>query len=185
MKIEILAKRLAEKTNTPALFDFIMGTRSYKELPLDCMLWTGRKTISGRSRKMFRDNQNIPVFCTAHRRPMGQIQVNKSTEYVHRLIYKILIRPSFEFRMENRCGNPLCVNPKHWEIYNGIPEVDYGSPDWSPEEVQEAVDGMLSRYQVLSWDDVIANPLTMDCPHDMLRECLTKMNREHLTLWKI
>lgn len=184
MKIEILAQRLAQKTNTPALYDFIMGTRPYSELPLDCMFWTGKQTMSGKSIKMQRDSHNIPVFGTTYRRPMGQIQVDKRTEYVHRLVYKILTRPSFEFRMENRCGNPLCVNPKHWEVYNGIPEVDYGSPDWTAEEVQEAVDGMLSRYQVLSWDDVIINPLTMDCPHDMLRECLTNMNREHLTQWK-
>ncbi len=179
----MLAERLAQKTNTPSLAKFILGERSYGELPLDCMIWTGRKTLCGFGMKMGRDSNNIPSPYSIIRRSMGQIQVNGKREYVHRLVYKIITRPQFEFRMENKCGNPLCANPKHWEVYSEAiaPEVVFDTNEWTAEEVEESVDAMLGRYSVFCWEDVITNPLTMDIPHGLLREQLIKINKEHLT----
>ncbi len=185
MKIEILAKRLAQKTNTPSLAKFILGERPYGELPLDCMIWTGGKTISGYGIKSSRDSRNIPTPYRVMRRSRGRINFGGKSEYVHRLIYTILLKPEHNFTMENLCGNPLCANPRHWEVFAHAlpapPPVDYGDAEWTMEEVEESVDAMLGRYQIQSWEDVITNPLTMDIPHGLLREQLIKINKEHLT----
>lgn len=185
MKIEILAKRLAQKTNTPCLADFILGKKAYCELPFDCMIWTGGKSISGTGVKRSRDGRNIPTPHVVMRRSIGRIHFGGKSEYVHRLIYAILLKPEHDFTMENRCGNPLCANPRHWEVFTHAlslpPPVDFGDPEWTEEEIEQAVDGMLGRYVVHSWEDVITNPMTMDIPHHLLRDHLVKINKEHLT----
>lgn len=181
MRIEILANRLAEKTNSPQLADFILGKKSITELPKDCMIWTGKSTLAGVRTIMDRDSLNIPVRYRTIRRAMGQIQVNGRTEYVHRLVYKILTKPDYEFYMRNTCGNSLCVNPKHWDISSPIPDVEFDISAWTPEEAEEAIEAMLARYSITSWEDVIANPLMQDIPEQLIRETLIRLNKEHLT----
>lgn len=181
MKIEILAKRLAEKTNTPRLADFILGKRPVAQLPNDCMTWTGKKTLAGLTVKPARDRLNVPVLYRTIRRPLGQIQVDGKTEYVHRVVFKLLVKPDHEFHMRNICGNSLCCNPKHWDVSSHLPPVIFDISEWTPEEVEETVDAMLGRYEIHSWADVEANPLMQDIPHHMIKECLINMNKEHLT----
>lgn len=181
MRIELLAKRLAEKTNTPQIADFVLGRKSVTELPNDCMIWTGKKTLAGLTIKPDRDTKNIPILYRTSRRPMGQMQVDGRTEYVHRLVFKLLAKPDYEFHMRNICGNSLCVNPKHWDVSSPRPDVVFESNEWTQDEVEETVDAMLSRYEITSWQDVIDNPLMQDIPHDQIREVLVKINKEHLT----
>lgn len=181
MRIEILAKRLAQKTNTPALEDFILGRRSLAELPNDCMVWTGKATSSGVYIKQDRDCKNIPVKYRTMRRPLGQIQVEGRTEYTHRLVFKLLTKPTTEFQMRNICGKSLCCNPKHWDVSTDTPQIVIDDSPWTLEEAEEAVEMFLTRYEPKSWDDVVVNPLLQDIPHDMLREILIKNHKEHLT----
>lgn len=183
MKLEILAARLAEKTNTPQLADFLLGKKPITELPNDCMIWTGKHTPAGVRTVMDRDVNNIPVRYRTVRRPMGQIQANGKSEYVHRLVFKLLTKPDFEFHMRNVCGHSLCCNPKHWDVSTMTPELILDTSEWTPEEVEETVDAMLGRYEITSWDDVCVNPLMQDIPEKMIVECLIKLNKEHLT-WK-
>lgn len=180
MRIELLAKRLAEKTNTPQLADFVLGRKSVNELPNECMVWTGKRTVTGLTVKIQRDALNIPVSYRAVRKPLGQIQFAGKMEYVHRLVYRLLIKPDYEFHMRNICGNSLCCNPKHWDVSSNRPEVVFSFEEWKPEEVEEAVEAMLSRYDVLNWNDVVENPLMQDIPHQMIRDCLTRLRKEHL-----
>lgn len=112
---------------------------------------------------------------------MGQIQVDGKYEYVHRLVFKLLTRPTFEFHMRNICGNSLCCNPKHWDVSSNVPEPIIDSSEWTPSEVEETVEAMLTRYEITSWDDVRVNPLMQDIPEKMIVECLIKLNKEHLT----
>jgi len=181
MKIETLAKRIADKTRTPALEDFILGKRPITELPHDCMIWTGKKTLGGIRTVMDRDVLNIPVHYRTIRRSMGQIQINGKAEYVHRLVFKLLTKPDFEFHMRNICGNSLCCNPKHWDVSSPMPEVQFDNSEWTPEEAEETVEAMLARYEITSWDDVTANPLMQDIPPALIRQALIKLNKEHLT----
>ena len=181
MRIEILASRLAAKTNTPTLADFLLGKKPITELPNDCMIWTGKHTPAGVRTVMDRDVNNIPVHYRTVRRPMGQIQVDGRAEYVHRLVFKLLTKPQFEFHMRNICGKSLCCNPKHWDVTSNIPEPVLDLNEWTPEEVEETVEAMLGRYEITSWDDVRVNPLMQDIPERMIIECLTKLNKEHLT----
>ena len=182
MRIELLAKRLAEKTNTPVLEEFLLGRKSVNELPNECMIWTGKKTVAGLTIKPQRDSRNIPVAYRAIRKPLGQMMVSGKIEYTHRLVYKLLVKPDYEFQMRNICGNTLCCNPKHWDVSSNTPEpvFDLNFNQWEPEEVEEAVEAMLSRYDVLNWNDVIENPLMQDIPHPMIRDCLIKLRKEHL-----
>ena len=145
MRIEILAARLAEKTNTPQLADFLLGKKPITELPNDCMIWTGKHTPAGVRTVMDRDVNNIPVRYRTVRRPMGQIQANGKSEYVHRLVFKLLTKPDFEFHMRNICGQSLCCNPKHWDVSTMTPELILDTSEWTPEEVEETVDAMLGR----------------------------------------
>ena len=181
MKLEKLAKRLAEKTGTSALEDFILGRKSLDQLPNDCMLWTGKATLSGIRVMMDRDCLNIPVYYRTIRRPMGQMQIAGKSEYVHRLVFKLLAKPDYEFQMRNICGNSLCCNPKHWNVTSPMPEVEFDNSAWTLEEAEETIEAMLARYEVTSWDDVMLNPLMQDIPPDLIREVLIKLNKEHLT----
>lgn len=179
MKIELLAKRIAQKTNTPVLEDILLGRGP--ELSNECMLWTGKKTQAVVRIAKDRNSQNIPVFYRSKGRAMGQIQVDGRIEYVHRLVFKILSKPDFEFIMRNICGNSLCCNPKHWDVKTPMDEVVMDDGDWTPEEVEETVDAMLNRYEVTCWADVAENPLMQDIPDRMIRDCLIALNKEHLT----
>jgi hypothetical protein len=181
MRIDILATRLAEKSNTPQLADFVLGRKPINELPNDCMIWTGKKTTAGLTIKKGRDCLNIPVAYRAIRKPLGQIQVSGKTEYVHRLVYKLLLKPDYEFYMRNICGNSLCCNPKHWDVSSNQLDVVFDTAEWTLEEVEEAIEAMLSRYDVYRWSDVESNPLMQDIPHHLIKECLIKINKEHLT----
>ena len=181
MKLERIAARIAQKTNTPALEDFLLGRRPVSALPQDCMLWTGKKTLSGFSTTLDRDCLNLPVRYRTIRRSMGQIQVDGVTEYVHRLVFKILTKPDFEFHMRNICGNSLCANPKHWDVTSTIPSVVFDNSEWTLEEAQETVEAMLARYRITSWSDVSDNPLMQDIPDRLIRQALINLNKEHLT----
>lgn len=145
------------------------------------MIWTGKKTTAGPIAKSTRDCNNIPVYYRAIRRSMGQMQVDGRTEYVHRLVFKILTRPEHEFHMRNICGNTLCANPKHWDVTSEMPEVVIDTSEWTKDEVLDAVEMFLTRYEPETWDDVIVNPLLQDIPLPMIRECLIDLNKEHLT----
>lgn len=181
MKLETLAKRLAEKTNTPALEAFILGKRSPSEIKNDCMIWTGKSTLAGIRTVVDRDCQNIPVRYRTIRRAMGQIQVDGKAEYVHRLVFKLITKPDFEFTMRNICGNSLCCNPKHWEVSSQIPQVEIDTAEWTLEEAEETVEAMLARYEITCWDDVITNPLMQDIPPELIRQALLNLNKDHLT----
>lgn len=180
MKIETLHKRLSQKLNCPELIEFLRGEKSPEELPDTCLVWTGKKTQGGPRVKRTRDRQNIPVPYVIHRRPLGQMQIDGESLYVHRVLYGLLHKPTCEFTMNNVCGDTLCANPKHWAVHLKIPEVQEESSDWSEEEVIETIEYMLGRYEIFSWEDVMVNPLTQDIPAHQLKNALIKIGKEHL-----
>lgn len=190
MKLLTLAKRLAEKTNTPALEKVVLGELPVTELPMDCMVWTGAKyggpRRGPRTHRSVRDGLRIEVV--ENERFYGVIRWQKKRIAVRRLLFLLINKPDYEFRMFNECGVDLCVNPLHHRVENvDPPEEPVEEPsedpdaDWLLSEVAEIIEIVLLEHEPKSWDDVVAYPLTQDVPHDMMREVLTQMNKRHLT----
>ena len=195
MKLETLAKRLAAKTNTPELEKVVLGQADITTLPMDCMLWTGaaQGVSSGLRTTVRRDRQSGMELTQVRDRPYGIIRWQGKTISVHRLIFQLVMKPDYEFRMWSNCGVPLCCNPLHYqververEILEPDQTIIIGPEDtdtWTEEEVEEILEGMLDGYDLTNWGDVINNPMIAgeDIPHGLFRQVLCNMNKEHLT----
>lgn len=192
MKLEHYAKRLAAKTGTPVLEDIILKKRPVTDLPAECMPWTGRKSVPAprTAIKIERDRGNQPYRAPVVQYPYGIIVVGGRRLYVHRYIYMLINEPRVEFRMENECGNTLCCNMMHWTIKVEeaqeveVPHLDAFeaalTADWKMGDVNALLDQALSSYRLTSWEDVIANVLLEDCPHDMLVQALQEFRKPEL-----
>lgn len=183
MKLETLAKRIAEKANCPELEGYIL-TGEFPSLG-DCILWTGYcipthpLTVMNRHR----DGSIYPAF----RRPAPFTGYQGRQISVPRLMHKLAnnLGPDDEFEMKPLCGNNLCVNPRHWETKSEpepevvAPQVEI-SPDWTEGDIEEILDMVLIKNPQ-SWDDIINDEMLDDAPEDMVRAFLIKCNKAHLT----
>ena len=187
MKLEILAKRIAQKTNTPELEGVLLRG---EPVPTGCMIWTGARNISGirSDLRMKRGYDGIKQAQHAHEKSQGTIQHEGVRTAVHRLIFQIMEKPNYEYRMKSLCERECCVNPLHWGVIRlgepqydipEMPEFDFNDP-WTDEEVVEHIELLLGGYTPSSWADLIAQPLMEEVPHDMLKEQLIKMRKAHL-----
>lgn len=199
MKLATLAKRLAEKSNTPILEQVILGKAELSALPAECMVWTGSKQGQNKPRVMkIRDRQNqvYPYMHMDKPQPIIRYQGRKHT--VSRLVFLLVVKPDFEFQLRQQCPTPLCVNPAHFEVkeldpnrrprpkkQEDIPEFVYVPPEsdgWGDDEVLSAIETYLDQGEApRCWEDLVKHPLLHGIPHDMLREQLIKLNKEHLT----
>lgn len=191
MKLEQYARRLAKKTGTPVLEEIILGKRTMKDLPAECMPWTGRKTISNsRLRpKIERDHNKRPYKTLVPETPYGLIIVEGKRLLVHRYIFVLLKKPFYEFTMRNHCGNTLCCNPMHWLVHGEPEPVPFPheeaflaalEADWTQSDVNWTIDQALAKYSLTSWEDVINNVMLEECPHDMLVVGLKEYRRPGL-----
>lgn len=192
MKLNTLARRLAEKTGHPILEDILLGNLPISEMPEGCMVWTGAKTRPGREHKprIRRDGKGWLCPVLEEQRPQAIIRYQKKTHLVRRLIFSILMKPDYEFRMVRTCqGHDLCVNILHYTIEPialepptpPTPSVDEGGPpemseDWTEDEVRELLEIVLDRGGV----EVLDDPLLFDAPPKMVREQLIAMGKEHI-----
>lgn len=180
MKLEILARRIAEKTSTPELEPAILERRLDLLTHDKCMVWAGRKSRAGVYPQMVRMGAEMrPEILAVQCFPHGTIQVAGKQVYVHRWVFAHLLQPGELFRLRNHCGNTLCVNPHHWkngiqqELLSPIPET---TDDWSLEEAQELVEIYLTTNETLDPE----HPLLIDIPGPLLEEVLINLNKKHL-----
>lgn len=184
MKLETLAKRIALRANCPELEGYIL-TGDFPPLG-DCILWTGYciPTQPGTFMHRHRDGTIYPVF----RRPAPIIRFQGAQHRVPRLLHKLAnkLGPEDEFEMKPLCGHNLCVNPRHWQTTEPEPEPEVVvleanySEDWTDEDIEEVLDMVLIKNPQ-SWDEIINDEILEDAPPDMVRACLIKLNKEHLT----
>lgn len=199
MKLATLAKRLAEKSNTPILEQVILGQAELSALPSECMVWTGSSQGNNTLRVMKARDRHKAAF--PHVRmdmPRPVIRYQGKKQSVPRLVFLFAVNPDFEFHLQQQCPTPLCINPAHFEVKEldanrqprkkkqvDIPEFVYVPPEddeWTDEEVLSSLETYLDQEEApRGWSDLVKHPLLHGIPHDMLREQLIKLNKEHLT----
>lgn len=194
MRFELLAKRLAEKTNTPILEQVLLGEGDLKDLPAECMTWTGATNhkIPKPRVRMLRGSNNVGYPYVTTNRPTPIIKWQGKRIGVHRLIFQLITKPDYEFTLRNICENPLCVNPFHWQVYptepkeepegeDLMPDFEIAS-DWTVEEIEEMLEVLLSDPNIRSWDDILQTPMMTEdgAPEDLVVEALQRLQRHHL-----
>ncbi|MDF0603574.1 hypothetical protein P1J78_22855 [Psychromarinibacter sp. C21-152] len=195
MRIETLARRLAQKTNEPLIEKLVLGEIEVTDLPMEHIIWTGNAdggTNTHRS-KMERDYGNLPYKTVVRDKKRPVIKWQGKRIGVARLLFQIATKPNFEFRLKSLCGEDMCVNPLHRTVeqINGqfappppeeAPDIgNRGDDDWTFEEGVEIAEMMLTENTPTCWDEVVALPITEGMPEDLLREVLIHLNKEHLT----
>ena len=130
--------------------------------PDDCWIWTGWNTrpkteIISKSR---RDRDFIPERVASVVKPYAVFEFKGKRTYVHRFLAGVTKRYQ---RMENHCGNTLCVNPNCWKTSLGpMPEEkSFFDPDTEVEDARRVIDGIgIARNLILS--DLLTHPLLVD-----------------------
>jgi hypothetical protein len=193
MRLETLAKRLADKTNTPILEQIILDEALITDLPETCMIWTGTANHNSKETRFRRVRAaDGSVWLTAALdEPQGLIQFEGKRQMVNRLIMSLVAKPDFEFRMTKECQSPLCVNPIHWSIRETLPkkalppeedtEMGINQGAWTFKEAEELIEILLTEQSPKCFEDVVNATLMEECPHDLAREVLLKLNKGHLT----
>lgn len=186
MKLETYYRRLAEKCGTPILEQILLGKEPVSALPETCMPWTGRKMrgSKGTRRVTVRSYDKRPYQDVRRDAEYGSINVDGKRLPVHRYLYMLLFKPQTEFRMRNECGNTLCLNMMHWTVLTEekVEDEFHYDPDepWTQGDVDTLLDQALAVNSFRRWEDVIVNPLLMDCPHDMLCVALQEARKPEL-----
>jgi len=180
MKLETLAKRVAQKAGAPELEECLVHQRAPESM--DCMIWTGKKTREGLFPKMVRDSDGRPGMepVMVHSRPM--IRYNRRENYADRLVFSLTTgREILNRRLEKICGEPLCVNPNH-SILHELPEDSPPPPPPPPEEeddwsVEEAVE-LLEIYLTTNRPPIDPeHPLLLDIPEDIMAQAKEQMGQ--------
>lgn len=194
MKIETLAKRIAEKTDSPVMGDVILGSAVPQDLPTECVLWagatTGKRALRQRVR---RDYGNLAYPGFEFDRPRAVVNFEKKRHYVNRLLFEKLASPGFPYRLEPLCGQDLCVNPLHfhpkeirpggYETFSEVeaPPEDFSMDDpWTIEEAAEIIEMALTEHSPTTWFDLMKLPCMEDVPKTMVSEYLASINKQHL-----
>lgn len=187
MKLETLAKRIATKTDCPELGHYLLTG----ELPefVGCILWTGSVYPKVAQLQFNRhwDGTRYPVW----RQPSPKIGFKGKHHRVSRLMYELVNEPDpgFPFRIFNICENPLCLNPRHWEIRlrgGEVLETPSDEPDpvidpgWTVQDVEEMLE-MTLETNPKNWDEIMDNEMMEGAPPDLVKEFLIRFNKEHLT----
>ena len=193
MRIETLAKRLAQKTNTPVLEDVVLGKRPVQDLPMDHMMWTGAMDgkFDGYKVRKALDRRGEGYYLNMVRSyPIPIIRWQGAKIAVHRLIFQLINKPDYEFRMKNTCCVLGCVNPLHWTAEaitrnepepDAVPDFMMASDDaWTDEEVEEMLEILFTEQSPANWGDVMTAPLMEGAPEDKVQRVLAKLNRRHL-----
>lgn len=189
MRLETLAKRLAQKTNTPILEQVILGQANLEELPATCMIWTGAKNGDGIRMRTSRNSKRGILVERVVERAYGVINWQGKRTSVARLVFQLTQKPDYEFSLWNCCGVGLCVNPRHYQVKTPVVEIEaqegsfyVGTDEDIPEdELEELIEIMLLNYDPRSWDDVASAEILEGISHEQIRGMLLKMNKEHLT----
>lgn len=188
MKFEKVIRRLAEKAGCPQLEQVILGELPISVLPETCLPWRGNHTRVGLRVKKERGSGNLAYPTMVHDQGYGVIKIGGKKTPVHRYIFQLIYRPKFEYTMRKQCGTPLCCNPLHWTIRPigeepqkaDIPEPVMELEPWSQAEVNDLLDQAFVSYDLSSWEEIISNPLMLDCPHDMIKVALKSFRKEGL-----
>lgn len=153
MREEIMLRRIAEKSGLPEDPD-----------TTKCYTWTGSKTKGGFALKRVQ-NEYYPVDL----QPYPRIKFQGKTRYVHHITFE-RHHGYLPDKLQNICGNTLCVNPYHWAPKQEPqtasppppPEFVY-TEEWTPEEVLEVLEIYWEtnpRNQSINWD----HPVLQDVP---------------------
>lgn len=189
MNLNILAKRLAEKTHTPILAQVILGEAPIEALPNECMVWTGARSFGQRHvrRKLQRGRDKFLYPTTTIVKPYGQITYQGKRMVVQRLVYQLLMNPPQDFRLTQLCQTDCCVNPLHWSMTPLREEADVeveAPPEfhegWNEAEVDEIVGVYFDMEVPSNWEEIVNHPLLQDVPTEMLRDALVRIHKEHL-----
>lgn len=185
MKFETLAKRLAEKTGTPELEKIILGEGALSDLPTTCMIWTGacdNEFTGYRLRTTYVAKGIIKKQEAVKSCPVPILRWQKKKRLVRRLIFQLLTKADYEYRLVSQCKNHKCVNPLHLEIQNppsNPDDIPY-TTEWDFKAMEELVEMLLTEQTPRNWQDVINAPLMDGVPLDLLEDVLRKLNRRHL-----
>lgn len=174
MKLETLARRIAEKAGAPALEDAILQGTLPDEM--GCMVWTGKKTRSGLFPRMVRDSEGRPGYEPSLHKPSPLIQYEKKDHYVNRLVFsKTRNQDLSNVKLSNICGDTLCVNPLHWVVplkteelieEEDLPEI---SEEWTLEDALELLEIYLETNQKIDPE----HALLIDIPAELLEKAIT------------
>ena len=194
MRLEILAKRLAEKAGCPELEDIVLGNRPVEDMPSTCLPWKGsHRKHQPRYRRPRRRATGFVDAEFVVEPPSALIQHEGKRLQVHRLIFQLIAKPDYQFRMYQECNTPLCVNPMHWTVKKlddptkppPPPEEPLEPPveneDWTLAEAIEVLEIFFMTSDPRSWADIEAAEMLQDVPPMLLKEALRDMNKEHLT----
>ena len=130
--------------------------------PDDCWIWTGAKTqprvcmIS----KTRRDKDFLPERIPTVVKPYAVFKLKAKRTSVHRFLF------GTANRIENHCGNTLCVHPDHWKIALGpmTKKKPFFDPDTEIEDARRVIDGIgIARNLLL--DDLLTHPLLVVYSH--------------------
>lgn len=202
MKKEIVAKRIAEKTNCPNLFYIIMGEYNKSALPEECLLWKGKVRKWKPVIKMQRDWSKVPFMAPSIQLPRAVMRYRKRDVYVHRFLIEMIENPNGPFVTTTLCGTPYCVNPKHWvvspapgcifmpdsehdEVTKDLSDTDgerqenaieFEEELWPEDEVEHMIDRFLC---VASGRLDPSHNLLVDIPFAQLRSVAEKMGFGH------
>ena len=142
--------------------------------PDDCWIWTGGKTrpkteIISKSR---RDRDFIPERVTSVVKAYAVFEFKGKRTYVHRY----LAGAEDKQRMENHCGNTLCVNPNCWK-FSFRPtseEKSFFDPDTEVEDARRVIDGIgIARNLILG--DLLTHPLLVDYSPESIEQALGEL----------
>lgn len=144
--------------------------------------------------EIIRDGKGYLSFQMVNRPLYATIKYQGNKFLVQRLIYQLIAKPDFEYRMTRLCPNELCVNPMHWEVnpilnremapkieFSPMEEDEFPGMDWTQEDTEEMVDAILGDDPPPTcWDEVINHIDLMGAPEDWVRGALIRFNREDL-----
>lgn len=180
---------MADTTGTPVLEDIILGKAPMSNLPEGCMIWTGATHGGNGPRvKVVGKKTGYPVISVVTDPLVGKMRWKGKYALVHRVVFELVAKPDYEFRMSTQCNVPCCVNPRHWEVtpvvkkHEFLPDdIPFDNGEWTLEEVEGFAEILLTEQYPKNWQDVISAPLMTEVPHDLLRQVLIKLNKKHLT----
>jgi hypothetical protein len=194
MKIETLARRVAEKTRTPALEKIILGQGGVHDLPNSCIQWLGAASgKDGPRPRTRRGYDNLPYIGIAFDRRRPVVNFQKKSYHPARLLFEKLFDKPFPFRLHQQCATDMCVNPLHFELreicssaYRPFPDMDMPpavpptSDDWSSEEVAELVEIALTENSPLNWAQLMELPIMEDAPSAQVAKYLATIGKPQL-----
>ena len=168
MKKETLLARIRDRTEPPL---------DIQHPPEGCTVWLGASKGGMNARPVRR----FGYITRSVDLPRGVIKYQGKQHYVHRLIHWLLYDSTD--RLRQLCGTPLCINPNHWKTPERVaPEPEFIlNDDWTPEEVEELLEIVLTESEPQSFADVMTHPILEDAPAQLVQEALTKLNKDHLT----